>query len=221
MDGYTETYKEMKLVTFYSQNKAHQHVAVTNGDCEEAGTLLALHAELVKLREAKEKISLTDGACWIVRQLTERLPWLSAMLLDCFHLTEHVQAAAVALHGDTEEAREWTRARLCEFRTMSVADALGSISKGAQTARTAAARKELDRLSHYVAERIRMLGYKHAESKGWDIGSGPTEAQCKTTTKRMKISGAKWNLGNTWKMMNLIAARNSNQWTPYWSRLAA
>jgi hypothetical protein len=219
--GYNERYKEMKLAVFYDQPKNHLHVAVTGGDSHQAAMLLSIHASQVNLREATQTISLTDGAVWIMRRLREEFPWLTAMLLDCFHLTQHVHDAAACLYGETKEASEWTTARIDEFRTRSVADALGSIEAARKGATTAAARRALDGLSNYVRERAAMLGYKHAESKGWDIGSGPTEAQCKTTTKRLKISGAKWNIENAPRLMNLIAMRNSNQWNTYWARLAA
>lgn len=219
--GYKDRYKEMKLVTFYTQNKDRLHVAVTSGDCHEAATLMTIHAGQVKFREATERISLTDGAVWIMRRLSEEFPWLDAMLLDCLHLAQHVHAAAVCLRGDTPEAGDWTKARISEFRAMSVADALGSITAARKEATTTAARGALDNLSNYVRERAAMLGYRQAEAKGWDIGSGPTEAQCKTTTKRVKISGAKWNIENAPRMMNLAAMRNSGQWDAYWARLAA
>lgn len=221
LGGYGDGYKEMKLVTFYTQDKSRMHVVVTGGDCDQAAVLLRIHAAQVKLREAVETISLTDGAVWIILRLKEVLPWLTAMLLDCFHLTEHLHAAAICQFGETDEAGDWTRARVKEFRELGVADALGALVAARKAARTRAARKELDTLIGYVTERMAMLGYKHALSKGWDIGSGPTEAQCKTNATRLKISGAKWNVENAPRMMNLLATRNSGQWDTYWRRLAA
>ena len=49
--------------------------------------------------------------------------------------------------------------------------------------------KAADALLHYVSERKAMLHYDWALAHGWQIGSGPTEAQCKTTTRRIKGSG--------------------------------
>lgn len=219
--GYGDRYKEMKLVTFYTQDKGRMHVVATGGDCHEAGVILGIHAAQVKLREAIEAISLTDGAVWIILQLKEILPRLTAMLLDCFHLQEHIHLAAVALLGKADEAGEWTRERVREFKELSVADALGALMAAKNTTRKRAAKEELDKLITYVTARLAMLDYKNALSKGWDIGSGPTEAQCKTNLKRLKISGAKWNVENAPKILNLIAMRNSGQWKTYWGRLAA
>ena len=50
-----------------------------------------------------------------------------------------------------------------------------------------------------------------------------TEACCKTLTLRLKRPGMKWDNDNAASMMNLIAMRESGQWSAYWqkARLAA
>jgi len=40
-------------------------------------------------------------------------------------------------------------------------------------------------------------------AKSWQIGSGPTEAECKTTTRRVKGRGCRWNTDNAEAMMAL------------------
>jgi len=65
-----------------------------------------------------------------------------------------------------------------------------------------------------------MLGYAAALEKGKDIGSGPTEASCKTLTLRLKRPGMKWDSDNAAAMMNLLAMRESGQWEMYRQRKA-
>ena len=72
-----------------------------------------------------------------------------------------------------------------------------------------------------MTERAEMVDYKTAQARGWDIGSGPTEAQCKVTPTRLKIGGAKWTGDNPEGIMNIIAMTNSGQADTYWHRLAA
>ena len=38
-----------------------------------------------------------------------------------------------------------------------------------------------------------MIRYPQFLAHGWQIGSGPTEAQCKTTTHRIKGHGRPWD----------------------------
>ncbi|KPJ55913.1 MAG: hypothetical protein AMS16_03415 [Planctomycetes bacterium DG_58] len=50
----------------------------------------------------------------------------------------------------------------------------------------------------------------------WDIGSGATEAFCKTLTARLKGSGMRWDTPNPEGIMALAALRYSDLWQPYW-----
>src|SRR5262245_6922081 len=47
-----------------------------------------------------------------------------------------------------------------------------------------AKRAEANRLLNYVSERCDMIRYPEVREKNWQTGSGPTEAQCKSTTQR-------------------------------------
>jgi hypothetical protein len=59
-----------------------------------------------------------------------------------------------------------------------------------------AIRVAANRLIQYAAERQDMIRYPKFREKCWQIGSGPTEAECKTTTHRVKGRGRRWNSAN-------------------------
>jgi hypothetical protein len=48
------------------------------------------------------------------------------------------------------------------------------------------------------------------------IGSGPTEATCKTLTARLKGSRMRWDADNAEAVMALEALTQSGQWDLYW-----
>lgn len=50
-------------------------------------------------------------------------------------------------------------------------------------------RQTLKALEQYVAKRAEMMDYPTFRACGFDIGSGPTEAFCKTLISRLKGSG--------------------------------
>jgi hypothetical protein len=77
-------------------------------------------------------------------------------------------------------------------------------------------RPAADRLVNYVSERREMIKYPQFQAKGWQIGSGPTEATCKTLTARLKGSGMRWEADNAEALMALEALTQSGQWDLYW-----
>jgi hypothetical protein len=77
-------------------------------------------------------------------------------------------------------------------------------------------RAAADRLLNYVSERRQMIRYPEFVANGWQIGSGPTEATCKTLTARLKGSGMRWDADNAEAVMGLEALYQSGQWDTYW-----
>ena len=67
----------------------------------------------------------------------------------------------------------------------------------------------------YVAERRSMIQYPEFCYRGWQSGSGPTEAKCKTTDHRIK-GGRQWNSENAQTMMALACLQDSRLWNAYW-----
>ena len=68
-----------------------------------------------------------------------------------------------------------------------------------------------------MAKRRETICYPEFLAKGWQIGSGPTEAMCKTLTLRLKRPGMKWDRDHAAAMMNLQAMYESGQADKYWS----
>jgi len=78
-------------------------------------------------------------------------------------------------------------------------------------------RKAIQGLMQYVAERVGTIRYPEFRAKHWQIGSGPTEAECKTTTSRLKGRGRRWDSDNAEAMMALAALDDSKMWNKRWS----
>jgi hypothetical protein len=182
--------------------------------------LLASHARQIGFERADETICLFDGAVWIYRQVCLALLCLQVILLDFYHLAEHVHATARCCLGEGEVARAWAHDRLSEAKRSDVVGMLAAIQTLQKRARSPAKQQSLRRLRAYIEDRREMLGYCTALDQGWDIGSGPTEATCKTLTLRLKRPGMKWDRDNAAAMMNLVALRQSGQWDAYWEREA-
>ena len=145
-----------------------------------------------------------DGAKWIRRQLRMRLPMLDEIILDFYHLSEHVSKAAAACWGlGSEQSKEWT--------------VLHGIAAAKASLRAKAKRAALSELEQYVADRMEMTDYPKFIAAGYDIGSGPTEAKCKTVPARLKGSGMRWNLSNAQAMAALACLDQSGMMDHWWA----
>ncbi|HUT93464.1 MAG TPA: hypothetical protein VMY37_28630 [Thermoguttaceae bacterium] len=61
-----------------------------------------------------------------------------------------------------------------------------------------------------------MIRYPEFLAQRWQIGSGSIEAQCKTTTMRVKGSGKGWDAPSAEAVMALACLENSRLWGTYW-----
>lgn len=217
--GADQGYKEFKIATFYDQTRTHQYAVGTAGDHEVLGRLMAREAEKLKFDEAQERVSVTDGAEWIRRQIDRRLWPLDAMILDYYHLAEHVGQAAKACWGEgTEQAQAWRRQMLGALLEEGASRFLVLLEQTRRPLRAGRKRQVLSQLEQYVTKRAAMVDYPSFRRRGFDIGSGPTEAFCRTLTGRLKGSGMRWDAPNAEAMMALASLEHSNLWEHYWNR---
>src|SRR5262249_28734588 len=156
-----------------------------------------------------EKVGNVDGSPWISNQIERQSLPLDALGLDFYHLSENVHKARREIYGDEDEAgKQWAGDLLHRLKHDGY-DAtwqwLLDWRVGLRRGRRAAA----DRLPNYVSDRREMIRYPEFRAKGWQIGSGPTEATCKTLTARLKGSGMRWDGDNAEAVMALDALTQS------------
>ena len=213
--GADQSFKEFKVGVFYDQKRTHVHAFATHQDHTHFGKLLEEQAHAVGWLLADEKVSLTDGAPWIRNRLLEYLQPLDAMLLDFYHMSEHVWQAARACFKP-EQARKWAEQQLHDIMHVGPLAVLKAIKDLEKRFRAKDKLETLRLLYNYLSQRYEMLDYRRARAMGWHIGSGPTEAMCKNLTLRLKRTGMKWDADNAAAMMALQSLHESNQWSDYW-----
>jgi hypothetical protein len=214
--GADQRYKEFKIVALYDETQDHRLVSGTRGDCEAAGRLMRREARRIRLDLADEKVGNVDGSPWIRHQVQRQSLPLDALGLDFYHLSENVHKARREISGEDDEAgKQWVGALLHRFKHDgydATWQALLEWRIGLRRGQYPAA----DRLLNYVSERREMIRYPEFQTAGWQIGSGPTEATCKTLTARLKGSGMRWDADNAEAIMALEALTQSGQWDLYW-----
>jgi hypothetical protein len=137
-------------------------------------------------------------------------------LLDFWHVLEKLAPAAQVLYGETRGPEMLSTWRLGLLnRRAAVDDILTALTEsGQRTVRVGATRPVHDAIT-YLENHRELLDYPGARRRGLPIGSGNTEATCKTLfTVRMKRSGARWKEATAAHVINLRALALSDRWQP-------
>ncbi len=215
--GADNSYKEFKIATIYSQSNEHRHVVATGGNHEVLGKLVRCQAKQLKLDQADEKIAVADGAEWIRKQLDSKLPMLDCQILDFYHLSEHIWSASNACFTQgSEEAKAFASELLHLAKHEGPAVLLERLMCERKKHRKRSKRQVLKDLIKYIGRRFAMCDYPKFVERGWQIGSGPTEAMCKVLTYRLKGSGMRWDRAGAEAIMALLTLQQSNTWKRYW-----
>jgi hypothetical protein len=210
-------YKEFKIVAFYDPSKQYQYAVGTSGNHQALGRLMRQHAGQLKLDRADLAYSVSDGAEWIRKQYRLQLPMLKANILDYYHLRDNVTKASQGVYGQGSLQSQHWREQICGcFLEKGPEQALEQIRALRKTLRAADKRKALEHLIQFIDVRREMTQYPQFKAAGYEIGSGPTEAFCKTLTGRLKGQGMRWDKPNAEAMMALASVRSSHLWQSYW-----
>jgi hypothetical protein len=214
--GSDRPWKEFKVAFFYSENAKRQHVAFTHGNHVAAGKLLRREADRLRFQKADERVGLVDGATWIREQMQLHFAELDGLGLDFYHLSENVHRARRKVFGEeSPEGKTWADELMHVFKHEGYAAGWERILPWRMTLR-GAKRKAADRLVHFLAERRGMIRYPEFRQRGWQIGSGPTESQCKLCTKRLKGYGRRWDRPNATAVAALDTLDRNGQWRQVW-----
>ena len=215
-NGSDQRYKQIYVTILYDQSQEHRLVGVTCKKVDGLKRLLRTDAARVHLRAADERLGLVDGAVCLRNHL-DKLP-LQEVMLDFYHLSEHVgEAAAKTLGAETEAGKQWLAKVLHTLRHEGYEPFFGQLLDWRASLR-GNKRKAADELINYVVPRREMIIYEKCDSRGWDVGSGPMESMCGVTTDRIKGRGRRWDLENAEAMMALEALyQSTGLWERYWA----
>jgi len=216
--GADNAYKEFKVGYMYDEQKKRRYVGVTAGNHEAAGRMLRRMADRIELGQADECVALIDGAPWIRNQV-EFHGLTQDIGLDFYHLRDYAQTTRRGVFGEeSEEGKRWLAQLMHTFKHEGYHASWDQLTAWRQPLR-GRKRAAADRLLGYVAERHAMIRYPDFRQRGWQIGSGPTESECKTTTERVKGRGRRWDSANAEAMMALAALHDSGLWNQRWTTL--
>jgi hypothetical protein len=179
-----------------------------------------------KFTEAQQpvcKILLTD-AHLMIKGFAQSSKVLNSyeMLVDFFHVTEHLSKAADAAYGEQTDWSKWYYNKWCEaLKTEPDApkDILRSLRGLADRHELSAKRKkELETEITFFKNNKHLMKYADFIKRKLPIGSGPIEAAAKTIIKqRMCRSGMRWSRTKGQYVLAIRAIVQSGTWESAWN----
>ena len=156
-----------------------------------------------------------DGAPWIVDKFGENFGQQGHYLIDYYHVSEYLAAAApaVAAKGKEHHWRHRQQGRLLNNQSAKVLRSMAPYQEVAMAAET-----PVRDACRYLKERQNHLDYAAARHHQLPIGSGEIESAHRHVIQhRLKLAGAWWKETNLEPILQLRVARANNLWTSYWS----
>lgn len=215
-------WQQMRVGCVYWQDAQecwHKQVLWGRESAAEFSTSLYLLACRCGYRQAREKIFAADGAdwCWEIRagHFGDAVG-----IVDWYHVSEHVWAAAHALHPTEQDAASrWAGDALQILRTQGGTGLVDWLSDQ-RSSRRGGKRAALTALLKYLHRRLDRLDYPAYRSAGWQIGTGMIESTAKQLVGlRLKGPGMHWSEAGALAVTALLAQDLNQHWHTFWQSL--
>ena len=150
----------------------------------------------------------------------EKLEWLR--VIDYYHASERIWTMAELLYGKGKQSAAWAR-KMQKWllkpggvnRVLHSAAALRDLYELRGTKLT-----NFKKAYRYLRVRMAHMRYAEYRSLGVPLGSGITEAGCKTVfTQRLKLSGMRWQAAGAQVILNLRVLQLSGVWEAAYARV--
>lgn len=208
-------WQEVRLCLARREQSVTPLYGATLGSVSVAGALWRQTAEAVGLNVNTRVHGVGDGAEWITTQFHEQFGQEATYLVDFWHVSEYLAAAAQEINP--KKPRQWRQKqqdRLLENQSGKVLRALlphlEAVDQEEAPVRSA---------HRYLSQRRQQLDYAGARSAGLPIGSGEIEGGHRhVIQERLKLTGCWWKQPNAQAMLGLRVARANQLWQSYWNQ---
>jgi Uncharacterised protein family (UPF0236) len=205
----------------YTPQKEHSRYLV-DFELDTLAEQVRSQARALGLTQVSDLIAVTDGGNGLEEALQRHLADNLTTILDWYHAAEHLSAFAKVWHARDDEARQqWTqqvKGLLYEQGGEALLSYLRALAMPPRTSEEVA--EELRKLIGYFENNRHRTDYPNYRKKGWDIGSGPTEAGCKIIGERLKGSGMRWveEGAVTVAALRALYVSGGSMWDGFWSQ---
>jgi hypothetical protein len=153
---------------------------------------------------------------WMKHPVTgKRMNWLR--VADFYHVSERVWAMAGALFTKNQEQKSaaWAKRMLKNLKRPNGASRVLHSAASLYHRRKLGQKRDEDfwKAYRYIQTRTKHLRYSEYKADHIPIGSGVTEAACKTIfTQRLKLSGMRWSFEGAKRILTLRTILLSGTW---------
>lgn len=214
--GKSLLWSEARLCCARAEDQVRPVYGATLGTLETVSLLWAQTARRGGVAQNSFVHGIGDGAPWIVEKFKENFGGQGKYLIDFYHVSEYLGAAALKIAGP-KKATRWLRKQKARLLTGQATKILRSLEPHRES--SGAVETPVQDASRYLRQRLEHLHYDQARAAGLPIGSGEIEsAHRHVIQQRLKLAGAWWKHTNAQSMLNLRVARANECWNAYWAR---
>lgn len=226
-----EGYREAMVgnISLYDVTGKRQHT-IYLGEAPEYGKGTFLHRLEKEISTVKKQypdalyLGIADGA---KNNWTFLEKHTSRQLLDFFHVTEYLSSVSYAAYpGKTDKPKReiWLNERCTQLKHDSGAveiliDEMQKLTR--KSSLTKSIQEDLDAALTYFVNHRHMMDYATQIKQQLPIGSGVTEAACKTLVKqRLCGSGMRWKNKGAKVILSLRAlVQSKGRWQEFWGNI--
>jgi hypothetical protein len=143
--------------------------------------------------------------------------------MDFYHATQYLARAAAAICEDDEEREQWLdeQCHNLKHKHHAAQRVLRDLREAGTRKMTPEQSKDLQECITYFGNHLHQMRYAHYRDKGMPIGSGVTEAACKTLVKqRLCCSGMRWTPEGAQIILSLRAlVLTESRWYQFWQKI--
>lgn len=210
-------WQEARLCLAGVPESQQRFYGATMGSVEQAGREWKAAAVRAGVGLSTRVHCVSDGAAWIIHQAHEQFGSQATYVVDFYHVSEYLAAAAKAVAPAA--AQSWLHEQQRRLKANQVGLVLAQLAPFTEPTSVADNQAPVRSCVRYLRNHIAHLDYQTALAEGLPIGSGEIESGHRTVIQsRLKISGAWWGVENAEKMLALRVARANGEWESYWKQ---
>lgn len=222
-DGYRQVM--VGTISFYTQEgqRCSTIYVASSPEAGKASFFAKMERELDLVRAKYPQahyVGVADGAHDLWPWLEQQCPW---QVVDFWHASEYLAAAAPGMCRGAARQSAWLE-DACH-RLKHDRGGVAALIEEFKEARAKLGKKSrslaaLDRAISYFTNHEQRMNYHLYQTMGFPIGSGVTEAACKSVVKeRLCGSGMKWTIGGAENTLTLRAlTKSENRWEEFWQK---